>query len=474
MTRLRRGLQATAAGATVVLMLAACSGGEGSSDGANGGSEGAGSTEGQKLTVWTADTLPDRVAATDAIFAAFTEETGIEIERVGVAEDQFNQLLTSAAAAGDLPDVIGSISLAQGRTLAANDMLDTEAAAAVIDALGPETFTSRALELTQEDGEQLLIPSDSWAQLLYYRTDLFEAAGLSAPETYDDIKAAAAALNAPQLAGFVGATSPGEAFTEQTFEHIALGNNCQLVDDSGEVTIDSDECVAAFAFYGDIIQNSSAVGAQDVDTVRASYFAGQAAMAIWSTFMLDELAGLRDDAKPSCPECVDDPGFLAANTGVVTAIKGPDGEPAQFGEITSWAITAGSQAEASKALVEYMLSDGYPEWTAIAPEGKVPVRLGTPEEPTLYADTWATLPVGVDTKAPLADFYGPEVLERLQAGPENLYRWGIEQGQGDLIGAAQGEKPVAAAVSEVTTGADPAQAAGAAAEALRNIQSSMQ
>ena len=34
-------------------------------------------------------------------------------------------------------------------------------------------------------------------------------------------------------------------------------------------------------------------------------------MTIWSTCVLDEMAGLREDAKPSCPECESDPAFLA-------------------------------------------------------------------------------------------------------------------------------------------------------------------
>ena len=79
-------------------------------------------------------------------------------------------------------------------------------------------------------------------------------------------------------------------------------------------------------------------GAQDVDTTRATYFAGKAAMVVWSSFLLDELAGLRNDALPTCPECKADPAFLAKNSGIVTAITGPNGQPAQFGEITSWAI----------------------------------------------------------------------------------------------------------------------------------------
>ena len=76
----------------------------------------------------------------------------------------------------------------------------------------------------------------------------------------------------------------------------------------------------AFAFYDDLIRNHSVPGAQDVDTTRATYFAGKAAMVIWSSFILDELAGLRDDAAPSCPECMADPRFLVDNTGIVTAL----------------------------------------------------------------------------------------------------------------------------------------------------------
>src|SRR5215218_10135252 len=346
-----------------LLGLAACSGG--SEEG--GGGEGGGGDD-NKIVVWTGDTLPDRVAATKEIIAKFTESTGVQVELVGVDEDQFNQLLTSAAAAGELPDVIGSQPLAAVRTLSANDLLNSEATAAVIETLGAETFSPRALELTRQGEEQLSVPSDAWSQLLYYRKDLFAKAGVQPPQTYADIMAAAKALDSSKVAGFVGATTAGDAFTQQTFEHLALGNGCQMVDDAGEVTMDSPQCVAAFQFYGDLIKSYSVSGTQDVDTVRASYFAGQSAMAIWSTFLLDELAGLRNDAKPNCPECAADPTFLSSNTGVVTAIQGPDGEePAQFGEITSWVLTPDSATESAQAFVEYMLSDGYEPWIAIAP-----------------------------------------------------------------------------------------------------------
>ena len=52
------------------------------------------------------------------------------------------------------------------------------------------------------------MPSDGWAQLLFYRKDLFEAAGLKEPTTYADVQAAAKELNKGKTAGIVAATAP--------------------------------------------------------------------------------------------------------------------------------------------------------------------------------------------------------------------------------------------------------------------------
>lgn len=465
----RRRFVAAASIATV-LAITACSGS--SSEAGGGGSTGGGSAT--SLTIWTTDTLPDRVAATKAILADFTKQTGIHVKFVGVAEDQFNQVLSSSAAAGTLPDVMGSLSLSFIRALAAKHLVDAKANGDVVSALGADTFSQRALELTRDGNQQLAVPSDSWAQLLIYRKDLFKKAGLPAPKTYADIMSAAKKLNSPDMAGFVGATSPGDAFTRQTFEEVALANGCHLVNSSGEIEFGSTNCVNAMKFYGDLIHNYSVPGAQDVDTTRAAYFAGKAAMLIWSTFILDEMAGLRKDALPTCPQCKSDPAYLAKNSGVVTAIQGPDSsKSAAFGEVTSWTVIRGAATGPAEKFVKYMMSKGYEDWTAIAPEGKFPVRSGTKDDPNTYVDNWKTLPVGVDEKAPLSKFYSENVLTALSAGPDAFNQWGISQGQGALVGAMSGQLPIAAAVAKVTGGADAASAVKEATQEIESIQSSL-
>ena len=422
----RQQLAVTAVAVSSALMLAGCTGGDSGQ-------------ESGTLTIWTIEDVADRVTAQEAMYARFTEQTGIEIEFVPVSEDQLTTVLTSAAASDDLPDAIGAIDLTSVYNFNNDGLLDTDAAAAVIDALGADTFSQRALELVTSEGEPLAVPSDGWAQLLYYRADLFEAAGLEPPTTFDQIEAAAAALDSDSLAGITLATAPGDTFTQQTFEHFALANGCELVSDDGEVAIDTPECVGALEFGRDLAANYSVAGNQDVDTTRATYFAGGAAMVVWSSFLLDELAGLRNDALPTCPECEADPGFLAANTGVVSAIQGPDAEePASFGAITSWVILDGASPDTT-GFVEWMMSESYVDWLGIAPEGKVPTRFGTADNPTEYSDAWNALEAGVDTKAALSSIYPAEVLEAVVEAPNGFSMWGIPQGQGPLAGAVAGQ-----------------------------------
>src|SRR5690242_21010158 len=218
------------------------------------------------LTVWSLENQTDRVQKAQATADKFTAKSGIKVKIVATDENQFTQLITSAAAAGTMPDVIGALPLASVWQMAANELLDTDATGTVINDLGAGTFSPRTLELTKDKGKQLAVPSDAWAQLLIYRKDLFTAAGLPAPDSFDAIRQAAQRLNGKGTAGITMATVANDAFTEQSFEYLALANNCQLIDGSGNVTLGSSPCVNTFNLYGDLVKNYSVQGAQDVDS----------------------------------------------------------------------------------------------------------------------------------------------------------------------------------------------------------------
>jgi len=427
-------------------------------DGDDGGGGGDSGSSGETLTVWNNESQPDRMEATQAILDDFTAKTKIKTKLVGVPEDQLASLMTNAAAAGELPDVVLATPLDQSVQYALEEIFDAEAAQEVVDRLGADTFSKKALDLVSLDGVATGVPSDGWGQLLLYRKDLFDKAGLEAPQTLDDISAAAEELNGDGMSGITLATKAGDGFTAETFEHVALATGCQLVNDGGDVTIDSPECVEALTWYGDIARDYSPKGAQDVESTRGTYFAGRAAMMFWSPFLLDGMAGLRDDTKPSCKECKKDPAFLAKNSGLVGPISG-SGEPSQFGVVSTLNISVDAPTEDAQKLAEFMMGEGYVRWLGLSPQGKYPVRAGDSEDPEKFKTAWTELESGVDRKAPLSKFYSEESIQSLGDGVENFQRWGFAQGEGALVGALRGEQPVASAVADVIGGTDPAEAA---------------
>lgn len=408
---------------------------------------------GETIQFWSTETQPERAAKTREIIDRFTEATGINVELVLTDEDSLPNLMTAAVAAGTLPDVLfHPLDFTLGWH--GQGILDAGAATAVIDALGPETFAEGPLNLVAVDGQYAAIPTDGWGQVIVYRADWFEEAGLEPPTTYENIMAAAEALTDPanNIYGITAATDGGAVFTQQTFEHVALANGCQLVGGDGNITLNTPECMEAVSFYNDLMTQYGPPGVQDVVSTRATYFAGQAAMIIWSPFILDEMAGLRDNAFPSCPECADDPAYLARNSGIIPAFSGPSGEPAQYGQISNMGITTNANTEAAQAFLEFWLNDGYLDWLSVSVEGKFPMRRGTPDNPTAFIDGWKELETGVDRKATLGSIYSDDVINILIEGAGSFDRWGFPQGQGPLVSAVYEALPVTRLLRDVLDG----------------------
>ncbi|MCG0283595.1 ABC transporter substrate-binding protein [Streptomyces sp. PSAA01] len=465
-TRTRRS-RMTAVGVTAALgigLLAGCA-----------GTTGPGKPD-REITVWSQENLPDRAAATQKIIDGFEKKTGIKVHLVGVDEGQMPQLIMSAAASGTLPDVIGAAPMGQVWQMYDNGLLNTDIPKKIIAELGRKTFNPNALDLTSDGRTALGVPSDAWLQLLVYRKDQFARKQLAAPDTYQRTLAAAKALTTKGHDGISASTDPADVFTSQSFENLALANDCRLVDGHHDVALASPPCRTAFHTYDQLARAYGPPGAQTVDSTRATYFADRSSMIIWSSFLLDELAGLRKDALPSCPQCKKDPRYLAHNSGIVTAMKGPDAtEAAQFGEITSWVTTKTAETAASREFIEYMMGSGYESWFGMAPEGKIPVRHGTAAEPNRYLAAWRHSPIGVDTRIPFDQVFPTRLLNQLADGVSNMRRWGITQGEGALVGATNGELPVPKSIGAMTSGQiSSSEAAREAADEVAALKKSLQ
>ncbi|GAB3205135.1 ABC transporter substrate-binding protein [Marinactinospora thermotolerans] len=437
--RARRAALAPAA--VVALLLAtACAGGGDDEDGA--------------LTFWTSHVTPDRIAQQEATAHRFTQETGIAVNVVPMAAADQNQALVTGAASGDVPDVV-MLAPDQAAAWSRQGLLDTEVATATVERLGRATFNERALEMVTVDGTIAAVPSDGWGQVLLYREDLFAAAGLEPPETLHDVAAAAEALDTDGVAGIVLGTKPGDPFTTQTLEALLLANGCRLTDGAGEISLGSPACVEGLELYARLAA-ASVPGDQDVESTRAAYLAGESAMLFWGTHIFDELAGLAPDFPPTCDECARDPRFLADNSGVALLADGARGGGGQYGVTLNLGVPHGADTAKARRFIEFLLGDGYLETLGVSPEGRVPMRSGTPEEPSAFTDAWADLPTGEseETRTPLSRVYDEATISAILDGAGSFQRWGYGGPDAVLAGSLASQNALVQELGTLLSGGD--------------------
>jgi multiple sugar transport system substrate-binding protein len=392
------------------------------------------SAEETGVTFWTTEIEPKRMTIQGDLARRFTDANGIEVEIIPVEESELPARVVAAAAANALPDVI-FVPLDYLISWTEEGILDPKAVTSVITGLGVDTFAAGPLKLARVGVSWAGAPADGWGQLLLFRKDLFAEqapeALLGVPDTWEEILAAAEALHAPpKVWGIAVGTDPTQTYTQQVFEHFALSNSARLVNpNTGEVDLNAPEFIQTLEFYkrlagftppGDIYWRQT----------REDYFGGRIAMIIWSPFIMDEMAGLRDSTPVTAKGLLKP---LHEMTGIVTAFQGPLGaEPVQWGQVSYFGITVGANANAAR-WVEFVLEDGYLDWLSMAPEGKFPLRSG-------FVKGWKDLEIGVDRRAKISDLYSDEVIDRIVTGVHNFDRWGFGAGKGACVGQVYGTK----------------------------------
>jgi len=382
----------------------------------------------ETIKFWTTEEQPKRLAKQQAMAADFKKRTGHTVEVIPVSEKDLGKRATAAFAAGDLPDVIYH-TLQYVLPWSEAGILDVETNDDIVNSLQKSTFAPGAISMAQFNGKTAAVPVDGWTQMVVYRKDLFDKAGLKAPNSYANIEAAIEKLhNPPNMYGFVAATKVDENFMSQVLEHVFLANGVSPVNKNGFSKLEEKATSEVLNFYKKIAKASPS-GELYWKQSRAIYFAGKAAMIIWSPFILDELAGLRNSAPPTIN---DDPTSkeLAQKTGIVTTFGGPSNPSgAAWADIRYFGVTSDAKTDVAAEFVKYSMKDGYTATLSIAPEGKFPVRRGEPVNTDKYVKAWSKLPVGVDRKAPLSELYSPVTINKIVSGLETANRWGVSEGQ---------------------------------------------
>ena len=400
------------------------------------------------ITVWVNETSESHETMLAAMADEFEAEYSVDVEMVLVSPQLLPDLVNTAVLSDTLPDIILH-PLEYSVGWAERGVFDTAANAEALAQLGTDTFNPEALALVQtSSGQPAALPNSGYHQLIIYRTDWFEQRNLGTPNTFAALSAAAEATTDRDnlIAGFVVPTEANLVTTQQIFEHMALANGCQLVDDAGEIQLLEPACAEALNFYYTIINQNSPIGVQTDTSTRNAYLAGRTGLIMGPPSLLPQLAGLVPEAPPRCPQCLATPDYLAQNSGFLTALNG-----AEFGNMNLLGITSTADRETAVLFATYWFNQGYNQWLGVDPERKVPMRWGTAENPRQFIDSWGSQPLA-ESEQTLDSLYGEEVVSTLRDGIATTGRWGLPQGQGELMTTLYEELTLSIVLQEMLSG----------------------
>ncbi|MDQ1044447.1 sugar ABC transporter substrate-binding protein [Streptomyces sp. V4I2] len=187
--RSRRAAIAVALGSVLALTATAC-GDDGGGAGGDKGAEGSGKG---KVLFWD-NNGGVRTDIWKEIIADFEKANpDIDVEYVGIASTEYQSKVDTAIQGGGLPDVggVGAAMIAAISAQNALDPLDDRLAKSSLNGKLNEDMVKSLKAAGGGDGTLYSIPTSANNGVLYYRTDLFEKAGLEAPTTWDTFYEAA-------------------------------------------------------------------------------------------------------------------------------------------------------------------------------------------------------------------------------------------------------------------------------------------
>ena len=390
---------------------------------------------------WTSDNEPKRVAVYRSLADRYmAEHPGVTVNVIPYVESTTLQQLEAAQAAGELPDLI-RVGIEWVAALDGADLLDTDAARAVVQAVGEADFREGVLSMVTDtaSGDLLAVPYDGWIQALWYRRDRFEQLGLKTPISWADLNQACDTIEAGGDPAFalVLPTIGNQNYVHQVFEQVAMSNNAWPFDATGNVTMNTPEMVEALRFYTGL-QRCSPDAPQDLDGARERYERDESAMLFYSTYIMDDLIDGSESADGGKVEIAVE--NLPGKTGFTSSLAGPNGV-ASYGQLVTLALLDGA-TPAAQDVARFFLQEGYLDILATAPLGKVPV-LDSALEP------WAT-------SSPVFEAYSPATLGHIANGYATMKRWVLrpeyDRVQKATIGAIEARLIIPAAIEQIVAG----------------------
>ena len=215
-----------------------------------------------------------------------------------------------------------------------------------------------------------MLPHQYVTLYMYYRKDLFEAAGLSAPETQEDFLTVAERLTGDGQYGF---DVRGGAGGQDQWLAWMFAGGARIVDDEGNIVINDERAVEVNQRYLSIVNDLHAAPPGSITAafadVKKNFASGLTAMMIHHPGSLKEMKEKFGD-----------------DLGVVP-VPSDDSPKATLGSMSGNVILAGSkQQEAAWKWISWLTTKDPMLTMSTSPQGQLPVLQSVIEDPAFSSD----------------------------------------------------------------------------------------
>lgn len=412
----------TTAAALSIGALAACSGGD----------EGESTTLNVTLAnhVWT-DIITEKIPE-------FEEETGLDVVVTQLSEDQLvdNYKVKLNAGSTDV-DVMMYRPLQVGKLFGQSgyfaDITDRVNNAGDWDW---SDFQAGPVGLTTYEDQVVGVPMITESEMLYYRTDLLEDAGLEVPTTMEELEEAARTIHEenPGTAGIVMRSQASAAVTQFSGFLYSFGGD--WVDDQGNSAIASDAAKEAYAYYGGLLHDYGPDQiSTDMSWPEAAAIFAQGDAGFW----IDASSLYENVYDPDKSQVGDQVGFAPFPAG-------PAGSKPY--NVAAWALGINSASENQDNAWKFI------QW-ATSPEMTLDIQ--TEGVPSARTSVWEN-PEGTAS-------FPEDLAAAIAANGEN----GVGADRPLVVGVAEAREIVGAPIVAAITGEDAGQAADQANEQFQTF-----